>query len=81
MGETYHTVSVSCQLPYGGAGDSRAGPASLADRFRRHADSLARSKRRACTDAVDVHAPVGTPERRLAVRDDDGLAIHWEAAA
>jgi hypothetical protein len=38
-------VSDPAQLPYGGAGDSRAGDVSLADRFRRHSDSLRRSHR------------------------------------
>jgi hypothetical protein len=38
-------VSEASQLPYGGGGDSRAGGRSLADRFRRHADSLVRSRR------------------------------------
>ncbi len=38
-------MSVSAQPPYGGAGDSRAGGASLADRFRRHAEMLVRSDR------------------------------------
>ena len=42
---TLTTVSETSELPYGGAGDSRAGSRSLADRFRRHADSLARSRR------------------------------------
>ena len=39
-------MSDPSQLPYGGAGDSEAGgETSLAPRFRRHADSLARSHR------------------------------------
>jgi len=38
-------VSVSAQPPYGGAGDSTAGGASLAERFRRHAEMLVRSDR------------------------------------
>ena len=38
-------MSETSQLPYGGAGDSRSGDLSLADRFRRHADSLVRSHR------------------------------------
>jgi hypothetical protein len=38
-------VSDPAQLPYGGAGDSRAGDVLLADRFRRHSDSLRRSHR------------------------------------
>jgi hypothetical protein len=49
------------QLPYGGAGDSRATDRSLPDRFRRHADSLAQSRRsplyqalmRAAADDID----------------------------
>jgi hypothetical protein len=43
--ETLTAVSDRSQLPYGGAGDSRAGSASLADRFRRHAESLVQSGR------------------------------------
>lgn len=38
-------MSQTSHLPYGGAGDSRAGGTSLAGRFRRHADSLVRSSR------------------------------------
>ena len=38
-------MSETSQLPYGGAGDSRAGSRSLADRFRRHAESLVQSGR------------------------------------
>jgi len=38
-------MSDASRLPYGGAGDSQAGCRSLADRFRRHADSLVRSGR------------------------------------
>ena len=30
---------------------------------------------------LTVHDPAGAPERRLAVCDDHGLPIHWEAAA
>jgi hypothetical protein len=45
MSGTLTTVSLSSQLPYGGAGDSHAGERPLADRFRRHADSLVRSGR------------------------------------
>jgi hypothetical protein len=30
---------------------------------------------------LTVHDPVGAPERRLAVCDDHGLPIRWEAAA
>jgi hypothetical protein len=33
------------QLPYGGAGDAQAGHLELAERFRRHADALVRSRR------------------------------------
>jgi len=54
-------VNDRSRLPYGGAGDSRAGELSLAGRFRRHADSLARSRRsplyvrlmRAAADDID----------------------------
>jgi hypothetical protein len=35
----------SAGLPFGGAGDSQAGGASLADRFRRHAEGLVRANR------------------------------------
>jgi hypothetical protein len=42
---TLTTVTDRTQLPYGGAGDSRAGSRSLADRFRRHAASLVSSGR------------------------------------
>ncbi|HTX11557.1 MAG TPA: DUF2332 domain-containing protein [Solirubrobacteraceae bacterium] len=38
-------MSASAQPPYAGAGDSTAGGASLADRFRRHAEMLVRSDR------------------------------------
>jgi hypothetical protein len=38
-------VNDRSQLPYGGAGDSGAGNMSLADRFRRHAESLVRAGR------------------------------------
>jgi hypothetical protein len=38
-------VSSSAGLPYGGGGDARSGHLSLAGRFRRHADSIARSHR------------------------------------
>jgi hypothetical protein len=38
-------VSDPAQLPYGGSGDARSGGLSLARRFRRHADSIARSRR------------------------------------
>jgi hypothetical protein len=38
-------VSESSQLPYGGSGDARTDGVSLADRFRRHGDSLVRSHR------------------------------------
>ena len=55
------------QLPYGGAGDSRADDAtSLATRFRRHADALVRSSRsplyitlmHAAADDIDRGGPV-----------------------
>jgi hypothetical protein len=42
---TLTTMGGETQLPYGGAGDARARGASLADRFRRHADMLVRSGR------------------------------------
>jgi len=42
---TLNTVTDHSQLPYGGAGDSQAGSRSLADRFRRHAESLVRAGR------------------------------------
>jgi hypothetical protein len=38
-------VSAPAQPPYAGAGDSTSGGASLADRFRRHAEMLVRSDR------------------------------------
>ena len=38
-------MSDATQLPYGGAGDSRSGGLSLADRFRRHADMLVHARR------------------------------------
>ncbi|HUA49406.1 MAG TPA: DUF2332 domain-containing protein [Solirubrobacteraceae bacterium] len=38
-------MSGSVQLPYGGGGDARSGGLTLAARFRRHADSIARSHR------------------------------------
>jgi hypothetical protein len=54
-------VSTSVQPPYGGAGDSQAGDATLAGRFRRHADGLVRWRRsplyirlmRAAADDID----------------------------
>jgi len=59
-------VSETPELPYGGAGDSQAGSRSLADRFRRHAESLTRSNRsplyiqlmRAAADDIDREGPV-----------------------
>jgi hypothetical protein len=45
MSGTLSTVSHPAEPPFGGAGDSQAGGASLADRFRRHADGLVRSNR------------------------------------
>jgi hypothetical protein len=64
--ETLTVVSDRSQLPYGGAGDSRAGGLSLADRFRRHADSLVRAGRSplyvrlmtAAADDIDRGGPV-----------------------
>jgi len=63
---TLTTVSETPELPYGGAGDSQAGSRSLADRFRRHAESLTRSNRsplyiqlmRAAADDIDREGPV-----------------------
>jgi hypothetical protein len=45
MSVTLTTVSDPTHLPYGGAGDERTAGMSLANRFRRHADSLVRSGR------------------------------------
>jgi hypothetical protein len=38
-------MSDRSRLPYGGSGDARSGELSLAERFRRHADSIAGSNR------------------------------------
>jgi hypothetical protein len=59
-------VTDRSQLPYGGAGDSQAGSRSLADRFRRHAESLVRVGRSplyvrlmgAAADDIDRGGPV-----------------------
>lgn len=59
-------MSDPSRLPYGGAGDSRTGGLSLADRFRRHADSLVRSGRsplyvtlmRAAAEDIDADGAV-----------------------
>ena len=63
---TLTAVSDRSQLPYGGAGDSRAGGRSLADRFRRHANSLVEAGRSplyvqlmgAAADDIDRGGPV-----------------------
>jgi hypothetical protein len=63
---TLTTVTDRSQLPYGGAGDSWAGGRSLADRFRRHADSLVQAGRSplyvrlmsAAADDIDRGGPV-----------------------
>jgi hypothetical protein len=60
------TVSDPTQLPYGGGGDARTGDAPLPTRFRRQADSLARSGRsplyirlmNAAADDIDRGGPV-----------------------
>jgi hypothetical protein len=59
-------VSAPAQPPYAGAGDSRTGGASLAERFRRHAEMLVRSDRsplyirlmRAAADDIDTGGEV-----------------------
>jgi hypothetical protein len=59
-------VSDLSQLPYGGAGDARTGGRGLADRFRRHAESLVRVGRSplyvrlmgAAADDIDRGGPV-----------------------
>ena len=66
MSGTLTTVTDRAQLPYGGAGDSWAGGRSLADRFRRHADSLVQAGRSplyvglmsAAADDIDRGGPV-----------------------
>src|SRR5437763_16542091 len=68
-------MSDRSQLPYGGAGDSRAGYRPLPERFRRHADALARSGRsplyvrlmRGAADDIDRGGPVAKLFKGIAV--------------